>query len=148
MKKTPPADVAYNRKPKQTSRGRFLIEMDQTVPWEGLIALIEPYYPKDDGIHSAYPLIAMLRVHLMQNWFGYSHSAMEESLHETKILRQFSGLHLDRIPNETQISNFHLMLEKHDLTGKILRVINGYLGDRGLMLRQGTVIEAKVIPRY
>lgn len=54
--------------------------------------------------------MAMLRVHLMQNWFGYSDSAMEEALYETTILRQFSGLHLDRIPDETTILNFRRLL--------------------------------------
>ena len=48
---------------------------------------------------------------LMQNWFGYSDPAMEESLYETTILRQFSGLHLDRIPDETTILNFHRLLD-------------------------------------
>ncbi|WP_432212627.1 transposase, partial [Pseudomonas aeruginosa] len=47
-------------------------------PWQGLIALIEPHYPKGEGGRPAYPLMAMLRVHLLQNWFGYSDPAMEE----------------------------------------------------------------------
>ena len=115
--------------------------MDQVVPWKGLITLIEPHYPKGDGGRPAYPLMAMLRVHLMQNWFGYSDPAMEEALYETTILRQFSGLHLDRIPDETTILNFRRLLEKHELAGGILQVINGSLGDRGLMLLQGTVVD-------
>jgi len=81
----------------------------------------------------------------MKNWFGYSDPAMEEALYETTILRQFSGLHLDRIPDETTILNLRRLLEKHELTGGILQVINGYLGDRGLMLRQGTVVDATII---
>jgi IS5 family transposase len=36
-------------------------------------------------------------------------------------------------------------LEKHELAGGILQVINGYLGDRGLMLRHGTVVDATII---
>jgi hypothetical protein len=56
-----------------------------------LIVLIEPHYPKGEGGRPAYPLMAMRRVHLMQNWFGYSDPAMEEALYETTILRQFSG---------------------------------------------------------
>ena len=51
------------------------------------------------------------RVHLMQNWFGYSDPAMEESLYETTILRHFAGLNLDRIPDETTILNFRRLLE-------------------------------------
>jgi IS5 family transposase len=62
---------------------------------------------------------------------------MEEALYETTILRQFAGLNLERIPDETTILNFRRLLEKHELAGGILAVINGYLGDRGLSLRQG-----------
>jgi IS5 family transposase len=53
------------------------------VPWNGLIALVEPYYPKGEGGCPAHPLLAMLRVHLTQNWFDYSDPAMEEALYET-----------------------------------------------------------------
>lgn len=119
--------------------------MDRVVPWKGLIALIEPHYPKGEGGRPAYPLMAMLRVHLLQNWFGYSDPAMEEALYETTILRQFAGLNLERIPDETTILNFRRLLEKHELAAGILAVINGYLGDRGLSLRQGTIVDATLI---
>ena len=119
--------------------------MDRVVPWKGLLALIEPHYPKGDGGRPAYPLMAMLRVHLMQNWFWYSDPAMEESLYETTILRQFAGLGLERIPDETTILNFRRLLEKYELAAGILVVINGYLGDRGLSLRQGTIVDATLI---
>ncbi|AZE50683.1 Mobile element protein [Pseudomonas chlororaphis] len=89
--------------------------------------------------------MAMLRIHLMQNWFGYSDPAMEEALYETTILRQFSGLSLERISDETTILNFRRLLEKHELAAGILGVINGYPGDRGLSLRQGTIVDATLI---
>ena len=110
-----------------------------------MVALIEPHYPKGEGGRPAYPLMAMLRVHLMQNWFGYSDPAMGEALYETTILRQFAGLSLERIPDETTILNFRRLLEKHELAAGILAVINGYLGDRGLSLRQGTIVDATLI---
>ncbi|MEG1814616.1 IS5 family transposase [Pseudomonas sp.] len=106
---------------------------------------MEPHYPKSEGGRPAYPLMAMLRVHLMQNWFGYSDPAMGEALYETTILRQFAGLSLERIPDETTILNFRRLLEKHELVAGILAVINGYLGDRGLSLRQGTIVDATLI---
>ena len=145
MKQMTFADAEYAGKRKQTRRELFLIEMDQVVPWKGLVALIEPHYPKGEGGRPAYPLMAMLRVHLMQNWFGYSDPAMEEALYETTILRQFAGLSLERIPDETTILNFRRLLEKNDLAAGILGVINGYLGDRGLSLRQGTIVDATLI---
>jgi IS5 family transposase len=139
------ADAEYAGKRKQTRKELFLIEMEQVVPWQGLIALIEPHYPKGEGGRPAYPLMVMLRVHLLQNWFGYSDPAMEEALYETTILRQFAGLSLERIPDETTILNFRRLLERHELAAGILAVINGYLGDRGLSLRQGTVVDATLI---
>ncbi|WP_449104914.1 IS5 family transposase [Pseudomonas mohnii] len=145
MKQMTFADAEYAGKRKQTRKELFLIEMDQVVPWNGLIKLIEPFYPKGEGGRPAYPLMTMLRVHLMQNWFGYSDPAMEEALYETTILRQFAGLNLERIPDETTILNFRRLLEKHELAAGILAVINGYLGDRGLSLRQGTIVDATLI---
>ena len=70
---------------------------------------------------------------------------MEESLYETTILRQFAGLSLERIPDETTILNLRRVLEKNELAAGILAVINGYLGDRGLSLRQGTIVDATLI---
>ncbi len=145
MKQMTFADAEYAGKRKQTRKELFLIEMDQVVPWKGLIALIDPHYPKGEGGRPAYPLMVMLRVHLMQNWFGYSDPTMEEALYETTILRQFAGLSLERIPDETTILNFRRFLEKHELATGILAVINGYLGDRGLSLRQGTIVDATLI---
>ena len=78
MKQMTFADAEYAGKRKQTRKELFLIEMDQVVPWKGLVALIEPHYPKGEGGRPAYPSMAMLRVHLMQNWFGYSDPAMEK----------------------------------------------------------------------
>ena len=84
------AEAEYAKKKKQTRRELFLAKMEQVVPWSRLMEVIEPHYPKGEGGRPAYPLMAMLRVHLMQNWFGYSDPAMEEALYETTILRQFA----------------------------------------------------------
>lgn len=56
------------------------------VPWKGLTALTDLHCPKGEGGRPAYPLMAMLRVHLMQNWLGYGDPAMEDALYETTIL--------------------------------------------------------------
>ena len=61
--------------------------------------------------------MATLRVHLMQNWFGYSDPAIEEALYETTILRQFAGLSLERIPDETTILNFHAVCSVEPVDG-------------------------------
>jgi IS5 family transposase len=44
-----------------------------------LINLVEPHYPKGEGGRLAYPLMTALRIHLMQNWFGYSDPAAQSA---------------------------------------------------------------------
>lgn len=67
MKQITFTHAEYAGKRKQTLKERFLIEMDQVVPGKVLINLIEPHYPKGEGDRLAYPLMAVLRIHLMQN---------------------------------------------------------------------------------
>jgi len=59
---------------KQTNREKFLSEMEAVVPWQALIALIEPCYPKASkkGDKLPYPLATILRIHLLQQWFSLS----------------------------------------------------------------------------
>ena len=100
-------DAEYAGKRKQTRREVFLAEMEQVVPWKSLLNLIEPFYPVAGRGRHPYPLETMLRVHLMQNWFGLSDPAMEEALYEITPMRVFAGLSLSAaIPDETTILNF------------------------------------------
>lgn len=39
-------DAEYAGKRKQTRRKRFLAEMEDVVPWEALLAVVEPVYLK------------------------------------------------------------------------------------------------------
>ena len=109
MKQMTFSDAEYAVKRKQTRKELFLIEMDEVVPWKGLIALIDPHYPKGEGGRPAYPLMVMLRIHLMQNWFGYSDPTMEEALYETyhpaSVCRVGSGVY-SRRNHPSQLSSF------------------------------------------
>lgn len=141
------SDAEYAGKRKQTRREKFLREMEQVVPWKTLLALIEPAYPKAGNGRRPYPMGTMLRIHLMQNWFGYSDPAMEEALYEVAPLRRFAGLSLSRgsVPDETTILNFRRLLETHALGAALLAAVNAHLTDKGLLLRQGTIVDATII---
>jgi IS5 family transposase len=141
------SDAEYAGKRKQTRREKFLAEMEQVVPWEALLGLIEPAYPKAGNGRRPYALKTMLRIHLLQNWFGYSDPAMEEALYEVAPLRRFAGLSLTRgsVPDETTILNFRRLLETNALAPKVLAAINTHLTDQGLLLRQGTIVDATII---
>lgn len=139
-------DAEYAGKRKRTRREVFLAEMDQVVPWKSLLNLIEPLYPVAGRGRHPYPLATMLRIHLMQNWFGLSDPAMEEALYEVASMRQFAGLSLTRaIPDETTILNFRRLLEVNDLAVAIFTRINAHLTRQGLLLRRGSMVDATII---
>lgn len=139
-------DAEYANKRKTTKRERFLAEMEQVVPWKALVRQIEPFYPLAGQGRHPYPLETMLRVHLMQNWFGLSDPGMEEALYEVASMRQFAGLNLQgAIPDETTILNFRHRLEKNDLAPEILATVNRHLVRKGLMLKRGTMVDATII---
>ncbi|GAC1436195.1 MAG: hypothetical protein NVSMB6_32520 [Burkholderiaceae bacterium] len=142
-------DLDYGFKRKQTRREVFLGEMEQVVPWQSLLALIVPVYPKgskDGAGRPAYPIAPMLRIHLMQNWFGLSDPAMEEALYENMAIRRFAQLSLvDGLPDESTILRFRHLLEKHGLAPKLFDAIKAHLSHKGLLLREGTIVDATII---
>lgn len=140
------ADAEYAGKRRKTRREVFLEEMEQVVPWKALLKVIEPHYPMAGRGRRPYPLLAMLRVHLMQNWFALSDPAMEEALYEIASLRHFAGLKLsEAIPDETTILNFRHMLEESDLAEDIFKQINAHLSRKGLLLKRGSIVDATII---
>jgi transposase, IS5 family len=139
-------DAEYASKRKKTRRELFLEEMEQVVPWRSLLNLIEPLYPIAGNGRHPYPLEKMLRVHLMQNWFGLSDPGMEEALYEITPMRTFARLSATKpIPDETTILNFRHLLEENDLAPEILRRVNAHLTRKGLMLKRGSIVDATII---
>jgi IS5 family transposase len=147
MERTTFASLAYENKKKKTRRETFLKEMDQVIPWEELIPVISPHYPRIGNGRQPMPLERMLRIYFMQQWYGLSDPAMEDSLYDIESMRRFAGIDLevDVIPDETTILNFRHLLERHNLTKKIFEKTKRYLAEKGLLLREGTIVDATII---
>jgi len=134
---------------KPTRKEIFLSEMERVVPWSRLESLIEPHYfvKGTKGGRPATPLATMLRIHFMQQWFGYSDPAMEEALHDIPVLRRFAGLDAfeDALPDETTILRFRHLLERHGLCEVMFGKVSELLSEKGLTLKRGTAVDASLI---
>jgi len=141
------ASLAYENKKKKTRREKFLEEMDQVIPWEELVQIIKKYYPRAGNGRQPKPLERMLRIYFMQQWYGLSDPSMEDALYDIESLRRFAAIDIeaDVIPDETTILNFRHLLEKHELTKKIFEKTQRYLTEKGLLLREGTIVDATII---
>lgn len=140
------AEAEYQHKKRKTRREIFLERMDTLIPWQRLQKKIARHYPKGQNGRPPYPLSAMLRVHCMQLFYNLSDPAMEDALYEIESMRRFAGLRLvDRLPDETTILNFRHFLERHDLGKVLFNEVNKHLEKNGLMLREGSIVDATII---
>ena len=141
--------TGFERKTKRTRKREFLDEMNLVVPWAELVSLIAPHSPTRSakGGRPPFAVETMLRIHFLQQWFNLSDPAMEEALYDTPMFREFAGLDMgeDRLPDESTILRFRHLLEAHNLSLQILATVNATLMAKGLLLKQGTVVDATLI---
>jgi transposase, IS5 family len=64
-----------------------------------------------------------------------------------QALRGFAGIELNRdpVPDATTLLQFRHWLERHDLTRALFDEIAAMLEERGLLMRQGTIVDATII---
>jgi IS5 family transposase len=63
--------------------------------------------------------------------------------------RRFAGVGIDlsreAAPDATTLLKFRRLLEQHGLTPRIFETINAQLAERGLLLKEGTLVDATII---
>jgi IS5 family transposase len=142
------SDLEYAAKKKLTRRDRFLAKIDSVTPWSKLHELIEPHYPKVEGAgRPPIGLARMLRMYVAQQCFGLSDEGIEDAIYDSQAIRAFVGIDLNResAPDATTLLKFRRLLEKHELTRMIFETINEHLAAQGLMMREGTIVDATLI---
>lgn len=141
------AQSEYAGKKKTTRRDKFLAEMNQVVPWAPLVELVRPHYPSGRRGRPPMGIEKMLRVYFLQQWYGLADEALEDTIYDSQAMRAFAGIDLGQggVPDATTLLNFRHLLEEHELTRRILEEVNLHLTQRGLLMREGTLVDATII---
>jgi IS5 family transposase len=141
------AHAEFAAKQKMTRREKFLARMEEVIPWAKLLAVIEPHYPKGKRGRPPIGLERMLRVYFLQQWYGLADEALEDALYDSQALQRFARIDLaaEGVPDATTLLNFRHLLETHDLCKGLFTAINADLAARGLLLREGTLVDATLI---
>jgi IS5 family transposase len=86
-------------------------------------------------------------MYIAQNCFGLSDEAIEDALYDSQAIRRFVGIDLGReaAPDATTLLKFRRLLEEKNLTAAIFETINAQLAEKGLLMRQGTIVDATII---
>lgn len=118
------------------------------MPWERLQGLIEPKYPQSGRVgRPPIGVPRMLRMYFLQQWFGLADEAVEDAIYDSCAMRDFVGIDLGResVPDATTLLKFRRLLEEHQLTRALFEEINAHLAEQGLLLKEGTLVDATII---
>jgi IS5 family transposase len=141
------SQAEFAPKKKTTRREKFLARMEEVIPWARLLAVIAPQYPKGERSRPPVGLERMLRVYFLQQWHGLADEALEDALYDSQALQGFARIDLsaEGVPDATTLLKFRRLLETHDLCKGLFTAINADLTARGLLLREGTLVDATLI---
>jgi IS5 family transposase len=89
----------------------------------------------------------MLRIYFLQQWYALADEALEDAIYDSQAMRTFAGINLsaEAVPDATTLLNFRHLLEAHALTAKIFCEVAALLGEKKLLMREGTIVDATII---
>lgn len=122
-----------------------LEEIDGLIDWTPLQALAARVRPGTEG-RPPYPPLAMLKALYLQRLYDLSDPGLEEALRDRLSFRWFCGFTLEEhTPDETTILRFRHDAAKAGVLEQCFVAVNEQLDAQGLVLRQGTMMDASVI---
>ena len=147
MKQGTFTDMEYSGRKKKTRREVFLEIMDEIIPWDEWVSVIEPYYPKGKRGRPPMGIEKMLRMYLLQIWFNLSDPATEDAVYDSYAMRKFTGIDFlkESVPDETTLCKFRHLLEVNGLNKLFFEAINRVMVQSGHMMKGGTIVDATII---
>ena len=147
MKQVSFSDFEYSNRKKKTKREEFLEIMDEIIPWDEWVALIEPYYPAGKRGRLPKGIEKMLRMYLLQCWFNLSDEGVEDAIYDSYAMRKFMGINFleEDAPDATTLLKFRHLLEENDLNKAFFDAINRVMVASGHIMKGGTIVDATII---
>jgi len=121
-----------------------LERIDVLIDWDALERALAPRGTARTG-RPAFAALMMLKILLLQSWYGLGDPEMEEALGDRLSFRRFVGLSLgEKVPDHSTLCRFRQSVQGH--AEAVFAEVNRQLDAHGLMLRHGTLIDATLIP--
>lgn len=126
---------------------RFLEEMEAIIPWDMFCAEIQPFYTEQETGRKRMDMKIMLKIYFLQQWYSLSDPAAEEAIYDRNSFQKFLGIDLLSypVPDETTILHFRHLLERHHLQERFFEVVTTMLTTKGLLMKEGTIVDATII---
>ncbi len=132
----------------RVSESHFLLRIDREINWNHIRSRLERLYHPDMG-RPGFPPLMLLKVLLLQQWYNLSDPEAEEAIRDRLSFQRFLGLSLtDPVPDETTICRFRGRLLENRLYEWVFQEINRQLEKKGLIIKQGSIIDATLVKAH
>jgi transposase, IS5 family len=126
-------------------RNRRLERIAGLIDWSEVAGLARQVRKGETGRPPHDPL-AMVKALLLQQWYGLSDPGLEEALLDRVSFRRFCGFALDgATPDETTLCRFRGDLAAGGLAEKVFAAVLAQIDAKGLILREGTIVDATLV---
>jgi len=126
----------------------FLDQIDGLIDWSPIQAFLNKKLKRKVNAvgNPAYPPLAMFKILLLQRWYNLSDPAVEQALLDRISFIRFTRFSVeDAAPDETTICRFRNGLVTLKVLDKLLDMVNAQLEAKGLLVREGAVVDASVV---
>jgi IS5 family transposase len=122
-----------------------LERISRAFDWSAIEQLVSGIYSARSG-RPSWPPLAMVKTLLLQQWYGLSDPGLEEALGDRLSFRRFVGLSMDQgTPDHSTLSRFRKQLRERGLDKALFDEVERQLGERDLLLKTGTLLDATVV---
>jgi len=127
----------------------FLDGVQAMINWQRLEKLLKRTLGRKDentaGV-KAYPALLMLKILLLQQWYGLSDAETEQALLDRISFVRFTGLSLeDSVPDHTTICRFRNLLMEKGIFRQLLDEVNGQMEKQGKLVKKGVAVDASIV---
>lgn len=132
----------------------FFGKVERIVDWEKVRKVLKR--KRGRGGPRPYDEVMMVKILLIQQWYGISDEEMEQNLRKNLEMMTFVGTFGQRdisIPDATTICRFRLYVVENGLWKRVFKVVNESLRENGLKVKSGrvavdaTLVESAARPR-
>ena len=126
----------------------FLEKVDLLIDWKKIENILNKKYKEVESADGrpAYPALPMFKLLLLQRWNNLSDPQTEVALKDRISFILFTGFSISSpTPDHSTICRFRNNLLELNIYEKLLGEINSQLESKGLMLKDGAIVDATII---
>jgi len=142
------SDIELSASRKSTRIGIKLSKIDQLIDWNRVLELVQQV-DKTSATTGGAPhrnLLTKVKMLFLQHLYNLSDPELEDQVNDRLSFQQFAGIdYRTTVPDYTTIWRFKEGLITEGLMDPLFDLVLGFIEAKGLLLKQGTCIDATII---